>query len=332
MSFLFLGLGILTYCGLGALLRIAVVREFRNDTPNKKLSFWGKLRRGILFPMSGALSQLGDYDWKSRMKCRECFAGRDTCTCNNAYTLCGDRFLLLLKKVDAPFSEKDRMGFYMAVGPIIRLFLALVFLVFLLGGGIVLLATGFATLVLGLVGGLNKTADEKSEFLAGKNKLIALTDSLSERVGLLQGLISEGEHLATELGGNGAAERCRALVASLKESFLRVQGDERRVKDSLGSLESEERNFQNLSRLLDFYRKVAKANAASSADVEGVEAAMAEALASCEKILEEISSEEVSLMGENLPVEALEAQVKDFTKERARLRAAQETVLFSHSA
>lgn len=323
MSFLFIGLGVLAYCGIGALLRIVVVREFRNDMPNKKLSFLGKLRRGILFPMSRALSGFGDYDWENRMKCLGCFSGCNNCNCDSNPDFYDDRFALLLKRVGEPSSERDGMGQYMVIGPIIRLGFALMFLVFLLGGGIVLLANGFAKLVLGMVGGSHTATGEKPGFLAGKEKLLALAATFSERVELSQKLISEGEHLAVELGGSGAAERCLSLVASIKEALSRAEAASEKTNGALGQLETEEKNLQKLSRFLEFCKKVAQADAGASVDVAGVEAAMAEALATCEKILVDISREEVALMGEDMPMEVLEAQVKDFTKERSRLRAAQ---------
>ena len=290
-------LGGCAYLAVGALLGRLIWKEWRDDTPTEELSFWRRVKRMAFFPFT-----VLDVGWKRR--------GDDY----PVEGLTADQYACVS----------------VLLWPLLRLVSTLIFLAWLL------VAVPATTLVKAVVramsfaialvpGGSSETRE--FPFSADKEKLLKLHGSISAKAKQLAELISEGNKLEGELGANGAAKRCRALVNDLQASLERIRAEEKKVRGALDSVEEEEKNFGNLSRLLGYYRKVAKAKAGASVNIAEVETAMADALTSCEKVLEEMSSEEIDLMGTDTPVEVLAGQVKDVSEERARLREKQEQAL-----
>jgi len=303
MSTLFWTLsGIGAYLFAGVTIGMILWKEWNDDTPSSNLSCWGRMRRLFSFPL---LSTPGD-DWPSRKN------GEGTPLVNNV-------------------GKSGYLAAYSILWPIFRAFPTFVSLMVSTGMLIRAIAGGLEKLVNFIVNLLSLKSRVGSSFLEGKEKLIDIEKSLSAKEYHLQRLVCEGVSLIEELGGNGAAGRCRILVDGLRNSLSETRERLKRVGIALESLEEEERNFKNLSRLLGFYRKVAKSKEGRDVNISEVETAMATALYSCEKILGKISSEEVELIGEDLPPSLLDSQVKDFQKEKGRLREAQERALASGS-
>ena len=309
-----LGIAIV-YGILGVLLGTMVRSEYyKNDVPTEDLSFWGKLKRGLLFPMSGAITGFSDYLW-----CERKDSWRHDGTSPKRDSL------------EALFLSEDSYGVVQFfIGLPTRILLVATFLLFLIMRGFlsgVKLATSSIANVPNFFSGKSARVCALSDFSAGKERIAELKEKFKRREEALDCLIAEGELLSGELGANGAAERCRALVVELKRALIQAKDATSGASGALNSLEGEEKNFKNLARLLEFYKKVAAVNAGAKNGVAETEVAMARALASCEKILSEFSFAEAEAMGHDVPIEMLEASAKDFGAERARLRSAQEKAL-----